>query len=129
MNGVPAAGAGVVNSSADEGHFVWTQGCSLDKSTEFPKGRYSGQRLLGSGTYGKVVECIDQKYKARTAVKLIRRGIPAYRECGLREIKILRELGGKCWTPKVLRDFYHDGHICIVFDLLGDSLAAVLQQR
>jgi hypothetical protein len=68
MNGLPAAVGGGSNSSADEGHFLWSQGCSLDKSTEFPKWRYSGKRLLGSGTYCNVVECIDQKYKARTAV-------------------------------------------------------------
>lgn len=128
MNGLISANGGM-SAPSEEGHFVFTQGCCLEKCSEFPNGRYLGQKLLGSGTYGKVVECLDQKHKARTAVKLVRRGIPAYRDCALKEIKILRELGGKGWTPRMLRSFQHDGHICIVFDLLGDSLAAVLQSR
>ena len=117
------------SSPADEGHFTFVPGCTLEKCAEFPRGRYLGQKLLGSGTYGKVVECIDQKHQARTAVKLVRRGSAAYRDCALKEIKILKELGGMGWTPKMLRNFQHDGHICIVFDLLGDSLAAALSLR
>lgn len=128
MKGLMAPGA-AVSAPSDEGHFTFSSGCALEKCSEFPAGRYLGQKLLGSGTYGKVVECIDQKHKARTAVKLVRRGIPAYRECALKEIKILRELGGMGWTPKMLRNFHHDGHVCIVFDLLGDSVASALQNR
>ena len=122
--------SGAQNSSvSDEGHFTFSPGCALEKCSEFPRGRYIGQKLLGSGTYGKVVECIDQKHQARTAVKLVRRGIQAFKDCALKEIKILKELGGMGWTPRMLRNFHHDGHICIVFDLLGDSLAATLHLR
>jgi dual-specificity kinase len=119
----------VPGHDSDEGHFSFSSGSAIDKSTDFPKGRYILRKFLGSGTYGRVIECVDNKYQARTAIKLIRRGIPAYREAGLKEIKILEELNGKCNTPKMLREFRHDGHICIVFDLLGETLSAAMKAR
>ena len=87
------------------------------------------KRLLGSGTYGVVVECTDEKHnRARAAIKLVRRGSTLYREAALKEIRILRDLGGHCNTPQLLRDFEHAGHICMAFDLLGEDLLAILER-
>ena len=114
---------------SDEGHLVWSPGYTFDHCGEYPAGRYCAIRLLGSGTYGKVVECIDQKHKARAAIKVIRRGITAYRLAAEREIRILRDLGGRFNTLKLLRDFEHSGHKCLVFDIYGENLRTLLDRR
>ena len=105
---------------ADEiGHFVVVNGAMIDKSAEFPNGRYKVLRQLGSGTYGKVVLCEDNKYQgAKVAVKLVRTQ-HLYRVSAKNEIKILRELDGHNCTVKLLRDFEHKGHVSMSFELLG----------
>ena len=47
-------------------------GDKIDRQESFPKGRYTVVKLLGSGTYGKVVEAEDNKYnKTPVALKLV----------------------------------------------------------
>ena len=112
----------------EEGHFQWKDGCLFDKCPEFPNGRYIGKKIIGRGTYGRVVECMDQKYMASTAIKLVRRGIPAFRDAAVKEIQILKDLDGHCGTLKMLRSFEHDGHMCMSFDLLGESVKSILKR-
>lgn len=40
----------------EAGHFFSSVGETVDKSSDFPGGRYVIVRKLGSGTYGKVLE-------------------------------------------------------------------------
>lgn len=51
-------------------------------------------RLLGQGTFGKVVEAIDTFTNARVAIKIIR-AIPKYRDASRIEVRVLRELKKK----------------------------------
>jgi len=105
------------------------KGQTIDRSAPFTNGRYTIVKLLGTGTYGKVVQCQDQKYNgAGVAIKLVRREPPLYRVSAKNEIAILRDLGGKHGTLKLLRDFEHLGHVCMTFELLGDHLSDVLQK-
>jgi hypothetical protein len=47
-------------------------GDKIDKQAPFAMGRYTVVKLLGSGTYGKVVEAEDEKYnKTHVALKLV----------------------------------------------------------
>jgi|LauGreDrversion2_3_1035106.scaffolds.fasta_scaffold75951_1 hypothetical protein len=47
-------------------------GDKIDRQAPFAKGRYTVVKLLGSGTYGKVVEAEDGKYdKIHVALKLV----------------------------------------------------------
>jgi dual-specificity kinase len=48
-------------------------------------------RLLGEGTYGKVVECIDRQRDRSVAVKIIR-SIQKYRDAARIEIRVLDHL-------------------------------------
>ena len=121
--GTPRGGDG-----DEQGHLVFKPGCTFDVSLDFPMGRYLGKKLLGSGTYGKVVECVDLKHNAKAAVKVVRRA-PLYRAAAEKEIAILRLLNGSAHTPKLLRDFEHAGHICLVFNLHGENLRDVLANR
>lgn len=105
-------------------------GSKIDFTRPFTQGRYTVVKLLGSGTYGKVVKCEDHKYnRAGVAVKLVRREPPLYRVSAKNEIAILRELDGRSQTLKLLRDFEHQGHICMTFELLGDDLSEVLRRN
>lgn len=115
---------------ADEvGHFIVTAGDWIDRSPDFPDGRYKVLKQLGSGTYGKVVLCEDRKYQgAKVAVKLVRTQ-HLYRVSAKNEIKILRELDGNNCTIKLLRDFEHNGHVSMSFELLGTSIDNVCRDR
>lgn len=48
-------------------------------------------RLLGQGTFGKVVECYDRVKRTFCAVKIIR-AIPKYRDASKIEIRVLNSL-------------------------------------
>jgi serine/threonine protein kinase len=48
-------------------------------------------RLLGQGTFGKVVEAIDTKSNTRVAIKIIR-AIPKYRDASKTEVRVLEKL-------------------------------------
>lgn len=48
-------------------------------------------RLLGQGTFGKVVECFDRVKRTFCAIKIIR-AIPKYRDASKTEIKVLNTL-------------------------------------
>jgi serine/threonine protein kinase len=48
-------------------------------------------RLLGQGTFGKVVEAIDTQTSKRVAIKIIR-AIPKYRDASKIEVRVLQKL-------------------------------------
>jgi len=48
-------------------------------------------KLLGQGTFGKVVEAVDPSSGQRVAIKIIR-AIPKYREASTIEIRVLKLL-------------------------------------
>lgn len=83
-------------------------------------------KLLGQGTFGKVVEAYDQIRNSRCAVKIIR-SVQKYRDASRIELRVLSTLASndrqnrnKCIH---LRDcFDYRNHVCIVTDLLGQSV-------
>lgn len=83
-------------------------------------------KLLGQGTFGKVVEAWDRQRKSRCAVKIIR-SIQKYRDASRIELRVLSTLASndkpnrnKCIHLRDCFDFRN--HICIVTDLLGQSV-------
>jgi len=48
-------------------------------------------RLLGQGTFGKVVEAVDTTNNTRVAIKIIR-AIPKYRDASKIEVRVLQKL-------------------------------------
>ena len=88
--------------------------------------RYIVKRLLGQGTFGKVVEAVDSQTGLSVAVKIIK-NIAKYREAAKTEIKVLSII--KTFDPfnlkrciHIRRVFEHENHVCMVFDLLSQSL-------
>ncbi|KAI9475479.1 MAG: kinase-like domain-containing protein [Benjaminiella poitrasii] len=88
--------------------------------------QYKIMRLLGQGTFGKVVECFDRVRRTFCAIKIIR-AVPKYRDASKTEIRVLNTL--KKHDPLNLNQCIHliewfdyRNHICMVFELLGVSL-------
>lgn len=82
--------------------------------------------MLGQGTFGKVVEAYDRQRKTRCAVKIIR-SVQKYRDASKIELRVLSTLASNDRTNRNrcihLRDcFDFRNHICIVTDLLGQSV-------
>ncbi|EHY56886.1 serine threonine protein kinase CMGC group [Exophiala dermatitidis] len=103
----------------DDGHYIVTPHTPLTD-------RYDIVRLLGQGTFGKVVEAYDKRKKTKCAVKIIR-SVQKYRDASRIELRVLSTLAlndkdnrNKCIHLRDSFDFRN--HICIVTDLLGQSV-------
>ncbi|KAI4213881.1 MAG: hypothetical protein LQ351_003576 [Letrouitia transgressa] len=103
----------------EDGHYIVTPETSLGE-------RYQVCRLLGQGTFGKVVEAVDKRSQTRCAIKIIR-SVQKYRDASRIELRVLstlsqndRENRNKCIHLRDCFDFRN--HICIVTDLLGQSV-------
>ncbi|KAG8427296.1 serine threonine protein kinase CMGC group [Metarhizium acridum] len=103
----------------DDGHYIVVPGAELTEN-------YKITRLLGQGTFGKVVQAHDRKRNEAVAVKIIR-SVQKYRDASRIELRVLATLKANDNENKYrcihLRDtFDYQGHICIVMDLLGQSV-------
>ena len=103
----------------DDGHYIVQHNTVMTE-------RYDILRLLGQGTFGKVVEAYDKKKRSNCAVKIIR-SVQKYRDASRIELRVLSTLAlndknnrNKCIHLRDSFDFRN--HICIVTDLLGQSV-------
>eukprot|EP00802_Teleaulax_amphioxeia_P001624 Tamp_01626.p1 GENE.Tamp_01626~~Tamp_01626.p1 ORF type:complete len:842 (-),score=141.30 Tamp_01626:2391-4916(-) len=129
--GLPASRAQPVRHATKEepGVFAGFVGDGVDKNKQFPQGRYLITKKLGSGTYGKVLGCTDKKYNLPVAIKIVRKDPPIYKEAAKKEIAVLRHLGGTHGCLRLLRDFEHDGHLCISMEMYGENLQAFMKRK
>ncbi|EXJ77245.1 CMGC/DYRK/DYRK2 protein kinase [Capronia epimyces CBS 606.96] len=88
--------------------------------------RYEVVDLLGKGSFGQVVRCVDHKTGILVAVKIIRNK-KRFHQQALVEVNILQKL--RDWDPQKMhsvvnfdQSFYFRGHLCISTDLLGMNL-------
>ncbi|RDA82493.1 hypothetical protein CP532_2567, partial [Ophiocordyceps camponoti-leonardi (nom. inval.)] len=88
--------------------------------------RYEIIDVLGKGSFGQVVRCIDHKQGALVAVKIIRNK-KRFHQQALVEVNILQKL--REWDPKnkhsmvnFTQHFYFRGHLCISTELLDMNL-------
>ncbi|XP_037603589.1 dual specificity protein kinase CLK1-like isoform X1 [Sebastes umbrosus] len=110
----------------EEGHLAYHIGLVM-------KERYEVVVTLGAGAFGKVVECIDRDKEERVAVKIVR-NMDCFREVARSEIAVLEEINSldednTFACVRMLDWFEHEGHICIVFELLGLSTFEFLRQN
>ncbi|KAI9669177.1 MAG: dual specificity protein kinase kns1 [Trizodia sp. TS-e1964] len=103
----------------EDGHYIVDEGADLTD-------RYEIKRLLGQGTFGKVVEAYDKRKKTHCAIKIIR-SVQKYRDASRIELRVLSTLASndkenrnKCIHLRDCFDFRN--HICIVTDLLDKSV-------
>ncbi|PHH85752.1 hypothetical protein CDD83_11219 [Cordyceps sp. RAO-2017] len=88
--------------------------------------RYEIIDVLGKGSFGQVVRCIDHKLGVLVAVKIIRNK-KRFHQQALVEVNILQRL--REWDPKnrhsmvsFTQHFYFRGHLCISTELLDMNL-------
>ncbi|PWW78323.1 hypothetical protein C7212DRAFT_199469 [Tuber magnatum] len=88
--------------------------------------RYEIVDILGKGSFGQVVRCIDHKTGGLVAVKIIRNK-KRFHQQALVEVNILQRL--KEWDPhgkhsliNFTQSFHFRGHLCISTELLGMNL-------
>ncbi|KAK4331706.1 Dual specificity protein kinase KNS1 [Rhodotorula toruloides] len=114
-----------------EGHFIVTVGAVVKDAL---RGReYHIERLLGQGTFGKVVSARCNQNNKRYAVKIIR-AVHKYQEAAKTEIRVLERLVRadqhnlkKCIPLVAHFDFY--GHTCLVTPLLSASVFDFLKEN
>ncbi|PHH70326.1 hypothetical protein CDD82_7206 [Ophiocordyceps australis] len=103
----------------EDGHYIVVPDADLTD-------RYQITRLLGQGTFGKVVQARDRRRNKLVAIKIIR-SVAKYRDASRIELRVLATLKANDEKNRNrcihLRDcFDYRGHICIVMDLLGQSV-------
>ncbi|KAI1754195.1 kinase-like domain-containing protein [Xylaria castorea] len=103
----------------DDGHYIVVPDADLTS-------QYQIRKLLGQGTFGKVVEARDRRRNKLVAIKIIR-AVQKYRDASRIELRVLQTLKANDEENRNrcihLRDcFDFRGHICIVMDLLGSSV-------
>lgn len=121
-------GVGLQSGQDDdqEGHLLYHGGLLM-------KGRYEVVSMLGAGAFGKVLECVDRQTQERVAVKVVR-NIECFSEVAKSEIAVLEEINGldddrRFACVRMLDWFQHEGHVCLVLELLGLSTYEVLRQN
>lgn len=99
---------------------------NVKNTTFLADGRFRVMKVLGQGTFGKVVSAYDYKTNEYCAIKIIR-AVPKYRDASKIELRVLTTLAA--YDPSNrnrcihLREcFDYKNHICIVTDLLGMSI-------
>ncbi|KAJ1335061.1 dual-specificity kinase [Microdochium nivale] len=110
----------------DDGHYIVVPDAELTPD-------YQMVKLLGQGTFGKVVQARHKKDGHLVAIKIIR-AVQKYRDASRIELRVLRTLKANDAENRNrcihLRDcFDFRGHICIVMDLLGSSVFDFLKSN
>lgn len=95
--------------------------------------RYEVVANLGEGTFGKVAKCRDLDNNSYVALKIIK-NIHKYREAAKLEINVLRKLNakdphGRHLCVKMFDAFNYHGHMCLTFEVLGESVFDFLKSN
>ncbi|KAI0077893.1 CMGC/CLK protein kinase [Panus rudis PR-1116 ss-1] len=120
------ASKGPVPCDDKEGHYIIVPDDMIFQ-------RYRTVRLLGQGTFGKVVEAVDTETNKRVAIKIIR-AIPKYRDASKIEVRVLNKLKERDPQNRhkcihLLHWFDHRNHICLVSELLGMCVYDFLKEN
>lgn len=107
-----------------DGHYIYQENDIFGSH-----GRFISKELLGQGTFGKVLKCIDTEKPAThpyVAIKIIR-AVDRYREAAKTELRVLQEImqndpQGQYQCLLLNEAFDFKNHICLVTDLYGKSL-------
>ncbi|KAJ1566336.1 dual specificity protein kinase kns1 [Cladochytrium tenue] len=109
-----------------EGHYIVVVNDELGQ-------RYRIVRLLGQGTFGKVVQAYDKALEKYVAIKIIR-AVQKYRDASRVEIRVLetlkhRDRDNKKRCIHLVTHFDHKNHVCIVFELMASSIYDFLKSN
>ncbi|XP_031659257.1 dual specificity protein kinase CLK2-like [Oncorhynchus kisutch] len=122
-----SGGPGKNEKDPDDGHLAYQNGDVLQE-------RYEVISLLGEGTFGKVVTCVDRRRSgARVALKIIK-NMEKYRQAAKLEINVLEKINekdphNKHQCVQMLDWFDYHGHVCISMELLALSTFDFLKEN
>ncbi|XP_008315892.1 dual specificity tyrosine-phosphorylation-regulated kinase 4-like [Cynoglossus semilaevis] len=93
--------------------------------------RFQILKVLGEGSSGQVLKCMDHKSKEHVAVKIIRNSDRIH-QVGRAEVNMLKALGKSDHNKManivhMKENFYFRSHLCITFELLGKDLRQALR--
>lgn len=108
-----------------DGHYRIILGELLDN-------RYAIKQQVGKGTFATVVRAQDTKTGSDVAIKIAANNETMYK-AGTKEMDFVRLLNDsdpddKKHVIRLLRNFDHKGHMCIVFEALSADLREVLKK-
>jgi dual specificity protein kinase YAK1 len=96
--------------------------------------RFVVKEMLGQGTFGQVVKCLDTETNDYVAVKVIKNQ-PAFYHQALVEVSLLRALN-QTHDPddqynivRMLDYLLFQNHLCIAFEMLGQNLYELLKRN
>uniref|UniRef100_A0A3P9M2R1 Protein kinase domain-containing protein n=1 Tax=Oryzias latipes TaxID=8090 RepID=A0A3P9M2R1_ORYLA len=96
----------------------------------YPPRAYFVERFLGEGTFGKVAKCTNLSTNKEVAIKIIKNG---FNKTAEDEIKALTEISKldahKYSLVKYVEWFHYNSHVCIVFEMLDQSLFDFMKDR
>lgn len=122
---IPCASSPPWRPDNKDGHYVFVAG-------EYLTPRYRIISKMGEGTFGQVLECLDNQKNEFVAIKVVR-SIHKYREAAMIEIDVLQKLArhdvGSSRCVQIRNWFDYRNHICIVFEKLGPSLYDFLRKN
>uniref|UniRef100_A0A665WTR9 Protein kinase domain-containing protein n=1 Tax=Echeneis naucrates TaxID=173247 RepID=A0A665WTR9_ECHNA len=91
--------------------------------------RYLVQKIVGKGAFGQVAQCLRLDTKEKMAVKIVRKDESW---AGKRELVMLQRLKNvdhdKYNLIKLIEHFEHNGHICLVFEMLHISVESFIER-
>uniref|UniRef100_A0A4W3IJZ0 dual-specificity kinase n=1 Tax=Callorhinchus milii TaxID=7868 RepID=A0A4W3IJZ0_CALMI len=95
--------------------------------------RYEVLEVIGKGSFGQVVKCLDHKTNELVAIKIIRNK-QRFHHQALVELKILdilrkKDKDGSHNVIHMLEYFYFRNHLCISFELLGLTLYELIKKN
>ncbi|XP_018602597.1 dual specificity tyrosine-phosphorylation-regulated kinase 4-like isoform X1 [Scleropages formosus] len=116
------------NSGYDDEH-----GCYLKVLHDHIAYRFEVLEVIGKGSFGQVLKCLDHKNNELVAIKVIRNK-KRFHQQALVELKILDVLRRKDRDNShnvihMKEHFYFRNHLCISFELLGLNLYEVIKKN
>ncbi|XP_062339115.1 dual specificity tyrosine-phosphorylation-regulated kinase 4-like isoform X2 [Osmerus eperlanus] len=95
--------------------------------------RFEVLEVIGKGSFGQVLKCLDHKNKEHVAIKVIRNK-KRFHHQAMVELKILEALRRKdkdnCHNVIHMKEyFYFRNHLCISFELLGVNLYELIKKN
>ncbi|KAL5214169.1 hypothetical protein ABZP36_003321 [Zizania latifolia] len=125
----PAHNDGLDNTNWDLILYV-----NLELVNKTSKRRFIVKEMLGQGTFGQVVKCLDTETNNYVAVKVIKNQ-PAFYHQAIMEVSLLRALNHK-FDPddehnivRMLDYLLFQNHLCIAFEMLGQNLYELLKRN